>query len=412
MQNIIISKSKNSITTSDFEFVERKGVGHPDTIADALAERLSVEYSRFTLSKFGAVLHHNFDKVGLLGGSSYVTFGKGYLVNPIRVLLNGRVSTSFAGEQITIRKLLTKWTKNFLKEKLPMIDVDNDLDIHYNLSSQSSPGKLYEKVSVKNTRHFFFEPRGVNDLDELSNPRANDTSLGVGYAPYSNLESLVLKIEDYLNSNSFHKENYWIGSDIKIMAFRKKNNCHMTICIPQIANYVKNLQEYKSNIYKARGVIKLIAKNHNHGITEFKLDINTRDDYKTCDLYLTATGSSIESGDEGLVGRGNRISGLISLLRPTSMEGICGKNPVYHIGKLYNVAAQEISKNIYKKYKIANCVYLVSQTGHNLLEPWIVNLVVPVSFDDEKKLIKFVANELNSMPILTKNLLKGKYQLY
>ena len=69
------------------------------------------------------------------------------------------------------------------------------------------------------------------------------------------------------------------------------------------------------------------------------MSINTRDDAARQELYLTAIGSSIESGDEGVVGRGNRANGLISMLRPMSVEGVSGKNPVYHVGKLYNLAA-------------------------------------------------------------------------
>ena len=87
----------------DFEVVERKGLGHPDTLADALAEYLSVNYSKYTLSKFGAILHHNFDKVGLLGGASFVRFGEGKITKPIRILLNGRASGRFADVIIPVR---------------------------------------------------------------------------------------------------------------------------------------------------------------------------------------------------------------------------------------------------------------------------------------------------------------------
>src|SRR3989344_3751272 len=104
------------------EFVELKGKGHPDTLADALAETLSINYSKYTLGKFGAILHHNFDKVGLLGGSSFVSFGRGHLVNPIKVLINGRVSKKFANEIIPAQKLLTNWTKEFFRKRLPLID--------------------------------------------------------------------------------------------------------------------------------------------------------------------------------------------------------------------------------------------------------------------------------------------------
>lgn len=69
---------------SDLVIVERKGWGHPDTLADHLAERLSRTYSRYTLERFGAVLHHNFDKLGLLGGASEVRYGAGRRIWRIR----------------------------------------------------------------------------------------------------------------------------------------------------------------------------------------------------------------------------------------------------------------------------------------------------------------------------------------
>lgn len=152
MSNIFINNK--IFNENECEFVERKGLGHPDTLADALAEKLSAEYSKYTFKNYGAILHHNFDKVGLLGGSSYVAFGKGYLTKPIRVLLNGRISTKFAGEKIPIIKLLIRWTENFFKEKLSIIDVLNNLEFHFNLSNQSSPGKTYTKEADKGSRMY------------------------------------------------------------------------------------------------------------------------------------------------------------------------------------------------------------------------------------------------------------------
>ena len=333
---------KNELSDPEYEFVERKGIGHPDTLSDALAEYLSVNYSNYTLKQFGAVLHHNFDKVGLLGGASFVKFGGGYLTKPIRVLLNGRASTKFADIEIPVKDLLIIWAKEFLLSKFPMIDPETNLEFHYNLSNQSSPGKTDEKGSAKGTRKYWFEPRSLDDLQELKHLFSNDTSLGVGYFPYSKLEKLVLDIEQKLNSQEFRKENPWIGSDIKIMGFRYQDDYDITLCIPQIGKWVKDIKGYKNNLSHGEKVIESIAVSL--GVKKIKLHINTRDNYENSELYLTAIGSSIESGDEGLVGRGNRINGVISPMRRMSMEGACGKNPVYHIGKIYYVAAQEISK--------------------------------------------------------------------
>jgi len=402
--------NQKNFKEKQYEFVERKGKGHPDTLSDALAEELSVNYSNYTLDRFGVVLHHNFDKVGLLGGASHVVFGEGYLTSPIRILLNGRASTKFGNKSIPVRDLLIKWTRNFFKSRLVNINIEKDLDFHYNLSCQSSPGKTYEKKSIKGTRRYWFEPRGLYDIQEMKRLISNDTSLGVGYAPYTSLEIFILNIENMFSSPNYKRQNPWIGSDIKIMGFRNKNDYFITLCIPQISNCVKNLAEYKSNLKMARNTIYSIAKKYS--INKLELNINTRDNFKTMELYLTATGSSIESGDEGLVGRGNRINGIISPNKPMSMEGVCGKNPIYHIGKLYYVAANEIAKKIYKKFAIPNEIFLVSQSGRDLLNPWLVLAIVPIGFNKENEIRLLINREIKSIPAFTKNLLAKKYNLY
>ncbi|NMB91828.1 methionine adenosyltransferase [candidate division WWE3 bacterium] len=391
------------------EFVERKGLGHPDTLSDLLAEYLSVQYSLYTKQKFGAVLHHNFDKVGLLGGSSYVKFGEGHLVNPIRVLLNGRASTRFGDEIIPVKELLIDWSKSFLSKKLPEIDVAKDLEFHYNLSNTSSPGKTDLEVAKSGTRRYWFEPRNLGDVRELKQLVSNDTSLGVGFAPLSKLENFVLEIEHTLSSDDFRKSNPWIGSDIKIMGFKNQGNYYLTMCIPQISKYVKDISEYKNNQLYAENFIRSIAKKYS--MQSLELNINTRDNFENGEIYLTAIGSSIESGDEGLVGRGNRINGLITPFRVMSMEGSCGKNPVYHIGKVYYLAANEIAKEIFENFKISNEVCIVSQSGRLLVDPWIVLVTVPQDFNNFSELEKLVKDEVSKVPNLTDGLLKEQFTL-
>lgn len=401
--------SRKSFQEPNFEFVERKGIGHPDTLSDALGEYLSVKYSEYTRQKFGAVLHHNFDKVGLLGGASSVKFGRGFLTAPIRVLLNGRGSTKFGSQLIPLEKLLVKWSKELLKQRLP-INPNKDLVFHYNISNRSSPGKTEENLSSKGTRKYWFEPRGLFDLQETKKLISNDTSLGVGYSPLSALERLVLDVEESLTNHKFRKSHPWMGTDVKVMAFRKKDLYYLTLCVPQIANFVTCLASYQSNLRLARKKIESICKKR--GLKKYELNINTRDNFETNELYLTAIGSAIESGDEGLVGRGNRINGLISPVRLMSMEGACGKNPVYHIGKIYYVAANEISKKIYQKFKIPNEVALSSQSGRDLLDPWITSVSVPYKFKHSTELEKFIKKELLSISKYTDLIINQKVRLY
>lgn len=397
-------------TMGEAEFVERKGVGHPDTLADLLAESLSRNYSTYTLKKFGAVLHHNFDKTGLLGGKSSVVFGRGKLTSPIRVLINGRVSTAFGNEKIPYKKIIGTTVVDFFNKMFPGMIIAEDLDIVCNLSNASSPGRTEEKKAKKGSRRYWFEPRSLKDLPELTKLVANDTSLGCGYAPLSNLEKMVLKIEGTLNAPKYKKINPWCGSDIKIMANRIGNEVSITLCVPQIAKFVKNVNAYKNN---EKQVINLVDKISTEYISSKNISVylNTRDNFRTNELYLTAIGSSIESGDEGLVGRGNRINGLISNNRPMSMEGACGKNPVYHVGKLYNLCALNVAQKIYRMTNSYTEIFLVSQSGQDLLRPWKVVVKLENKNFSEKELEPVIVKELDSIPNVTKMLLAGKVKL-
>jgi S-adenosylmethionine synthetase len=408
-KNIFLMKSK-TYKVNTFEIVERKGKGHPDTLADALAEEISRVYSKYTLSRFGAILHHNFDKLGLLGGESFVTFGEGYLTKPIRVLLNGRASICFGEEKIPVRELLEEVARNFLIKHFPNIDKEKDIKIQYNLSTSSSPGRVFRAGVEEEVRTHMFRPRGLHDLKELVFLGANDTSIGCSFAPLTPTEKIVLDVERYLNSKSYKKHNPWIGSDIKVLACRIGKNLDITICIPQIANYVPNLSEYINNLEHARENVLDFVKKLGFGL-KVALHVNTKDNPERGNLYLTAIGSSIESGDEGLVGRGNRINGLITPCRPMAIEGACGKNPVYHVGKLYNIVAQEIAKKLYELTNTEVEVYVISQNGRALQDPWKVIVALKKNKINPKDIRTVIADELQRIPKIKYLLLKGKIPL-
>ena len=106
---------------------------------------------------------------------------------------------------------------------------------------------------------------------------------------------------------------------------------------------------------------------------------------------MTLIGSAVESGDEGAVGRGNRSRGVIPFCRNFSMEAPCGKNPVYHTGKLFTAIGDKISKDIYDKYNIENVVYCTSKMGDNIEEPWNVSIELNTTTTAEIK------EEINSI---------------
>ena len=189
--------------TDEVEVVERKGAGHPDTICDALAETLSRNLCREYGSRFGRVLHHNVDKALLCGGRAMPAFGGGKVTDPIRIFLAGRAITNVGSETIPIEDIAIGGSRAWLKANLHALDADRH-------------------VRVEALVH-----QGSQDLQSLFSrgsaqriPLANDTSFGVGHAPLSALERLVLSIEQRLHKRDrVHDYPAW-GEDIKIMAVR------------------------------------------------------------------------------------------------------------------------------------------------------------------------------------------------
>jgi len=67
---------------------------------------------------------------------------------------------------------------------------------------------------------------------------------------------------------------------------------------------------------------------------------------------------------------------LITPHRPMTMESVAGKNPITHVGKLYNVAARQIAAQVLRDVPGLTGVecYLVSRIGRPVREPQIVQL--------------------------------------
>ena len=359
--------------------VERKGLGHPDTLADHLAERLSRAYSRYTVQHFGAVLHHNFDKLALLGGASEVRYGAGRMTSPVRVLVNGRAAPLCGGERIPVE------------------------DIVFNITSNSSPGAVLTGDGVPD-RTRWFNPRSVGDLRERRVRLSNDTSLGTGWAPENPFESFVRELVDHFSGKSeFTLAHAWCGSDVKLMGYWDGAQADIVLCVPQKSRHVASRAEYVRNAEMVLAECHRLAALRLPG-AEARFRLNARDVPEKDELYLTYTGSSIESGDEGVVGRGNRVNGLITPLRPMNLEGANGKNPVYHVGKLYNVAAQRLANRLHEATEGHAEVHLVSTTGQRLDQPWRVLVRVSSPDVEVDKVQALVTEALGEFPALTDEL--------
>lgn len=146
--------------------------------------------------------------------------------------------------------------------------------------------------------------------------------------------------------------------------------------------------------------------------TPISFRLNARDIPERDELYLTYIGSAIESGDEGAVGRGNRVTGLITPLRPMNVEGVAGKNPVYNVGKLYNIAAQRLAERLTDATGSYADVHLVSITGQRLDRPWRVLIRLACENYPVQEVRASLEQVLGEFAAITQELLGSESKLY
>jgi S-adenosylmethionine synthetase len=381
------------------EIVERKGKGHPDTLCDKAAEELSVRLSEYYLETFGRVQHHNVDKVLLVGGQSNARFGGGDVIEPIYLLLSGRavdVVDKDYERQVPVGKFAVEHTREWLSGDLPNLDVNSDIIIDYKIRAGST------------------DLVGNFDIEQEM-PRANDTSFGVGYAPLSPTEQLVLEAEQLLNHAYTKKKWPQIGEDVKIMGTRVGEKIHLQVAAAIISTQTKDADEYANVMEGIQGLVADTATK----ITDIPVEVsvNTADSPEEGLFYLTVTGTSAEHGDDGQVGRGNRANGLITPYRPMTLEAAAGKNPVSHVGKTYNVAAREIVEKVIEEHPDLTQVYcyVVSQIGAPITEPQAINVELygDCDLDKVRGSVESISEEvIAKLPRVWEGFVKRQYQLW
>ena len=400
MANIQIgSLDFQKVSEQPVEIVERKGTGHPDTICDALAEELSIALSEMYRAECGAIMHHNVDKALLIGGIAEPQFKGGKIISPIEVYLTGRAINEVNGKRLPVEELAIETAHKWLKENIPNLDISNHIIIYPKLKPGSKDlVELFERFQLKG---------------EI--PLANDTSFGTGYAPFDDIENIVYTLERKLNDKEFKKEHPYVGEDIKIMGVRNGDNIRITIAMAFVDKYVDSLEDYLDKKEKVLKIATDIAKSLTD--KEVNVFLNTADEPQNNSVYITVTGTSAEAGDDGQVGRGNRVNGLITPYRPMSLEAAAGKNPVSHIGKIYNTAAMDMAERIVNEVEEVEeaYVYLVSQIGKPITEPQVCDVKLRTNKDIkgiEEVVRKIAQEEIDKLPETWKKFLKRHFRLY
>ena len=386
------------VNSLEVEIVERKGIGHPDTICDALAEKLSANLCKFYKEKFGFVLHHNVDKGLLLGGSASPKFGGGKVEEPIEIFLVGRAIKKYKGIKVPVDEFAIEGTKEWLRENIHALNPEKDVRIHC-----------------------FVRPGSVDLVDiymrqlESGIPLSNDTSFGVGFAPFDEVENIVYNIERELNSRNFKKVHPEIGEDIKIMGVRKGEEIDITVACAFVDKFIEDINDYVEKRENVRRVAESIAKRFTS--RKVNVHVNTGDDIERENVYITVTGTSSEAGDDGEVGRSNRANGLITPYRPMSLEAAAGKNPITHVGKLYNITANQIAQTVVKEIPEIEEVYcyIVSQIGKPVTEPLALDVKVRSSESIElfrPKIERIAMDSLADIKNIWEKLVKGEITVY
>jgi len=401
----IESVDRRAVEDQEVEIVERKGIGHPDSLCDGIAENVSRALSNLYLDRVGEVLHYNTDETQLAAGNAAPAFGGGEVVEPIYVLIVGRATREYEAADGTEYTLPVDSTalaaaRDYLNEVVPELDFGTDVVVDVRLGEGS--GDL----------------QTVFGEDGAAVPMANDTSFGVGHAPLTETERIVRDAEEYLNG-PYAAENPELGPDVKIMGKREGDHIDLTVAAAMIDRYLDDAEAYLDAVANVREAVTDLARDRTDRTVA--VEVNTADDpAKGKDgLYLTTTGTSAEQGDDGSVGRGNRANGLITPNRPMSMEATSGKNPVNHIGKIYNLLSTQVAEAVVDEVPGIRDfrVRLLSQIGRPIDRPHVADGFVVTEdgvalADIEDDIEAIVDRELADVTSITREVIDGDLRTF
>ena len=369
----------------EIEFVERKGLGHPDTLCDRLSEelarQLALDYEKYT----GAVRHFNVDKALLAAGSVDIDFGGGNVTKPSKLILVGKATFDY--EWKPDHEALAKQYHARLMELLPEASPEAfEVEVWLNQSSVDLAAVVHAETVA---------------------PLANDTSFAAVSMPRSVLESVVHSVEMHLNSPSY-RASAPVGRDIKVMGARNGEEITVTVACPVLADRVQNRHEYDGIVDGIQAEAARVASEI--AGRAVRVQVNQADQEDSA--YLTLSGTSAEAGDDGQVGRGNRFGGLITPYRPMSLEAAAGKNPASHVGKTYHAIGYDISQRLTAETSATETtIRLLSSIGHSVTEPQQVHIET-AGEPDPGTVAKIAQECFDDWSGVTERLVAGEYELY
>lgn len=396
---ITLHRKEIDVTDRGFNVVERKGIGHPDSLADLIAEEFSRRYSLHGLDRFGSIPNHWVDKVALIGAEAEIGFGGYTIRKPISAYLFGKVTRAVGTEALPIEDLFRATVESVLVEATGCDQIIG------------SVRNFVENTAGVGTDHpaSFYRPSADDEFRlTIMNALANDTAFCSAYSPADPLDILAIDVENHVNSPSFRNAISGLGSDVKVMLTRAADVLGATVCLPVYPQAVGSHREYTALISEAYERLDSFINAHpvvrqHPWLTQ--LSVNTKD--HGSGAYLAPFGTSLGKGDCGLVGRGNKANGVISASGGEGVEALAGKNPVHHSGKLYTLASARLADRIHTKLGLPNEVVLVSRNGDRLDNPSFVGIQLARRDNhlDRSAVEELAAQTLAELPLLSERLL-------
>jgi len=371
---LFISKKTSFFKNIKYEIVERKGVGHPDSLCDGISEAVCHRLCKYYLKKYGFVLPHHLNKVMIIGGGATPTFGGGKVNNPMKVFLGGSAVDKIIDRNgnyydENIFEIAKESASKYMESILPFLSINEHVRFENYI-------KGIKRAKVRGKP---FDLRKIDKNLKFSTI-SEDTTICVGYAPFSPTEKLTLEIEQHLNSKEFKRTYPEIGTEIKIMSARIIDDLYIIAVCGMISSLIKNKNHYKEMKELVKEEIHNIVQKYDFSDVNIEINVNDKINYKLSlttrvglwggggKPYLLVTGTHAERG-KGQTGRGNRVHGLITPMRPMSIEAAAGKPP-WHPGKLYGLMAFDIANKLLSISGLEETeVYILSQGGKSLTQP-------------------------------------------
>jgi S-adenosylmethionine synthetase len=384
-----------SIADLAIEIVERKGLGHPDTLCDQIMEEVARSLARMYLERTGAVRHFNCDKALLAAGRVDCRWRGGSVIEPMRLTIGDRATMAWNGEDLRVGELTVETARDWIRRHLRHVDP---------------------------VAHVIFDVAlqpGSSELAALYAGRvvANDTAAGVGYAPMTEVERLVLRTEGYANSAEFKARFPETGEDVKVMGVRSGRALDLTVAMPLLDRYLIDEADYFARKERIHDAILSHVRSQLTTLDDVALTLNATDHEGAgfAGIYATVLGTSAEGADSGEVGRGNRANGLISFSRPGGAEAIAGKNPLGHVGKIYGMFAFALADTLVRRLSglAGVTVWIYGQIGRPIDDPrqiFLLTQLAPgaVLGDIERAARIIVDEELGHLPDFCRALMTGE----